>query len=67
MPATPSLATGGITISAATLEPAVSWALTAIFHAPVPESVSVLLTGLIGAAIHAGIGALKARSEAAQQ
>lgn len=66
MPATPSLTTGGITISAATLEPAVSWALGAIFHAPVPESVSVLVTGLIGAAVHAGIGALKARSASVQ-
>lgn len=57
-----SLTTGGITVSAATLEPAVSWALMAIFHSPVPESVSVLVTGLLGAAVHAGINFLAART-----
>ncbi len=59
-----SLTTGGITVSAATLEPAVSWALTAMFHAPVPESVSVLVTGLLGAAVHAVINYINARSAA---
>ncbi|EEF25284.1 conserved hypothetical protein [Ricinus communis] len=61
-----SLTTGGITVSAATLEPAVSWALGAIFHAPVPESIAVLATGLIGAAVHAAINAVKARAAAKQ-
>lgn len=57
-----SLTTGGITVSAATLEPAVSWALTAVFHAPVPESVAVLVTGLIGAAAHSAVNFLAARA-----
>lgn len=61
-----SLTTGGITVSAATLEPAVSWALTAMFHAAVPESVSVLVTGLLGAAVHAAINYINARSAAKQ-
>ncbi|MFP3647571.1 hypothetical protein [Paraburkholderia sp. SIMBA_054] len=61
---TSSVITGGITISAATLEPAVSWALAAIFHAPVPDSVSALVTGALAAAVHAGINALRARSPA---
>ncbi|WOD18662.1 hypothetical protein [Paraburkholderia kirstenboschensis] len=61
---TSSVITGGITISAATLEPAVSWALAAIFHAPVPDSVSALVTGALAAAVHTGINALRARSAA---
>ncbi|WP_193727605.1 hypothetical protein [Paraburkholderia franconis] len=61
---TSSVITGGITISAATLEPAVSWALAAIFHAPVPDSVSALVTGVVAAAVHAGINALRNRSAA---
>ncbi|OUL79961.1 hypothetical protein [Paraburkholderia hospita] len=61
---TSSVITGGITISAATLEPAVSWALAAIFHAPVPDSVSALVTGALAAAVHAGINALRARGAA---
>lgn len=63
MPApTSSIVTGGVTISAATVEPAVQWALTAVFHAPVPESVSVLVTGLVCAAAHAAINRLIARN-----
>lgn len=58
-----ALSTGGIAVSTATLEPAVSWALTAIFHAPVPESVSVLVTGLLGSAIHAAINYVQARAD----
>ncbi|WP_261540527.1 hypothetical protein [Burkholderia multivorans] len=65
MPApTSSIVTGGVTISAATVEPAVQWALTAVFHAPVPESVSVLVTGLVCAAAHAVINRLIARNVA---
>ena len=48
-----SLTTGGIAVSTATLEPAVSWALNVIFHAAVPESVSVLVAGLLAAGAHA--------------
>lgn len=59
---TSSIVTGGLTISAATVQPAVSWALGAIFHAPVPESVSVLVTGLICAAVHAATNYLIARA-----
>jgi hypothetical protein len=59
-----SLPTGGIAVSAATLEPAVSWALSIIFHAPVPESVAVLVTGLLGSAVHAAYNYVLARSEA---
>jgi hypothetical protein len=58
-----SLPTGGIAVSAATLEPAVSWALSAIFHAPVPESVAVLVTGLVGSAAHAAYNYVLARAE----
>jgi len=61
-----SLTTGGITVSAATLEPAVSWALTAIFHSPAPESVSVLVTGLLAAAVHAALNFIAARTAAKQ-
>lgn len=61
-----SIATGGITVSAATLEPAVSWALSAVFHSPAPESVSVLVTGLLGAAAHAVLNYINARSAAKQ-
>ncbi|WP_155640648.1 hypothetical protein [Burkholderia pseudomultivorans] len=63
MPApTSSIVTGGVTISAATVEPAVQWALSALAHAPVPESVSVLVTGLVCAAAHAVINRLIARN-----
>jgi hypothetical protein len=61
-----ALNTGGITVSAATLEPAVSWALSALVHVPVPESVAVLVTGLLGAAVHAGIDFVKNRASAKQ-
>jgi hypothetical protein len=61
-----SLTTGGITVSAATLEPAVSWALSALFHSPAPESVSVLVTGLLAAAVHAGLNFIAARTAAKQ-
>ncbi|MBU9169259.1 hypothetical protein [Burkholderia gladioli] len=61
MPSQSTVITGGVTISAATLEPAVSWALSNLFHAPVPESVAVLVTGLIASGVHAGINALRAK------
>lgn len=59
-----SIPTGGIAVSAATLEPAVSWALSALFHAPVPESVAVLATGLLGSAVHAAYNYVIARAAA---
>jgi hypothetical protein len=64
-----SIPTGGIAVSAATLEPAVSWALSALFHAPVPESVAVLVTGLLGSAAHAAYNYVisRAASKAAAQ
>jgi hypothetical protein len=58
-----SIPTGGIAVSAATLEPAVSWALSALFHAPVPESVAVLVTGLLGSAAHAAYNYVISRAE----
>ncbi|WP_017918027.1 hypothetical protein [Burkholderia gladioli] len=64
MPSQSTVITGGVTISAATLEPAVSWALSTLFHAPVPESVAVLVTGLIASGVHAGINALRAKFSA---
>jgi hypothetical protein len=57
-----SLPTGGIAVSAATLEPAVSWALSTIFHAPVPESVAVLVTGVLGSAVHAAYNYVLSRA-----
>jgi hypothetical protein len=59
-----SIPTGGIAVSAATLEPAVSWALSALFHAPVPESVAVLVTGLLGSAAHAAYNYVASRTAA---
>jgi len=59
-----SIITGGLTISGATLEPAVSWGLSAAFHVPVPESVSVLVAGLLAYAAHGAVNFLKARAEA---
>ncbi|KGC14064.1 putative membrane protein [Burkholderia gladioli] len=61
MPSQSTVITGGVTISAATLEPAVSWALSTLFHVPIPESVAVLVTGLIASGVHAGINALRAK------
>ncbi|MBB3256842.1 hypothetical protein F4827_001688 [Paraburkholderia bannensis] len=61
---TSSIVTGGITISAATVEPVVSWALGAITHAPVPASVSALVTGLICVAVHAAINRIASRAAA---
>lgn len=61
MPSQSTVITGGVTISAATLEPAVSWALSALFHVPIPESVAVLVTGLVASGVHAGINFLRAK------
>ncbi|MGF6549290.1 hypothetical protein [Paraburkholderia youngii] len=61
---TSAVVTGGVAISTATLMPAVEWVLGLVFHVPVPPSVSSLVAGVLVAAVHAGINAVKARSEA---
>lgn len=58
---TSSVVTGGITISAATLQPAVSWLLVQAFHTPVPDTVSALVTGLVAAAVHVALNELSRR------
>ncbi|SOE82094.1 hypothetical protein SAMN05446927_5405 [Caballeronia arationis] len=47
-----SIVTGGLTVSAASLVPAVEWVLGG-FPRPVPNTVSYLLAGLVAAAAHA--------------
>lgn len=61
---TSAVVTGGVAISTATLMPAVEWVLGLMFHVPVPPSVSSLVAGVVVAAVHAGINAVKARAEA---
>ncbi|MDP9652064.1 hypothetical protein [Paraburkholderia caledonica] len=61
---TSAVTTGGIAISTATLMPAVEWILSLMFHVPVPPSVSSLVAGVVVAGVHAGINAVKARTEA---
>ncbi|VVE13246.1 hypothetical protein PCA20602_02747 [Pandoraea capi] len=61
MSQTSSVVTGGITISAATLQPAVSWLLSQTFHTPVPDTVSALVTGLVAAAVHVALNELSRR------
>jgi small basic protein len=61
---TSAVTTGGIAISTATLMPAVEWILGLMFHVPVPPSVSSLVAGVVVAGVHAGINAVKARTEA---
>jgi hypothetical protein len=48
-----SLVSGGLTVGAADLVPAVNWALTG-FHGPVPANLSALIAGGIVMALHAG-------------
>jgi hypothetical protein len=47
-----SIVTGGLTVSAASLVPAVEWTLGG-FPRPVSETVSYLLAGLVAAGAHA--------------
>lgn len=47
-----SLATGGVTVSAATLVPLVSWALNG-FQLPIPETVPYLIAASIVTLAHA--------------
>ena len=49
---TSSIVTGGLTVSAASLVPAVEWVLSGC-HTPVPASVSALVAGLLASGIHA--------------
>lgn len=58
--ANPVLVSSGATVTAASLVPAVQWALNG-FHGGVPESVAALLAGLLVAAFHAGVNWLNNR------
>jgi hypothetical protein len=49
---TSSLVTGGVTFSAGTLVPLVTWGLTG-FHTPIPESVPYLIAAAIITVAHA--------------
>ncbi|HEM7839783.1 hypothetical protein QZM26_17730 [Burkholderia multivorans] len=62
---TSSIVTGGLTVSAASLVPAVEWALSG-FHTPVPESVSSLVAGLVAAGAHALYNYVVSRANAKQ-
>ncbi len=57
-----SVVTGGVTISAATMVPLVSWGLTGFAH-PVPPDVPGLLAALLLTGIHAVYNYLQARKE----
>jgi hypothetical protein len=58
-----SLVSGGLTVGAADLVPAVNWALTG-FHGPVPSNLSGLIAGALVMAIHAGYNYLADRADA---
>lgn len=60
-----SIVTGGLTVSAASLVPAVEWALGG-FPRPVPETVSYLLAGLVAAGAHALYNYLLSRTSSSQ-
>lgn len=57
----PILVSSGVTVTAASIVPAVQWALNG-FHGGVPESVASLLAGVLVAAVHAGLNWLNNRS-----
>jgi len=59
--ANPVLVSSGITVTAASIVPAVEWVLSGFPH-PVPESVSALVAGALVALIHVGINYLNARA-----
>ncbi|MBV2180875.1 MAG: hypothetical protein KUL86_06520 [Castellaniella sp.] len=59
--ANPILVSSGITVTAASIVPAVEWLLSGCPQ-PVPESVSALVAGVIVAVVHAGINWLNNRS-----
>ncbi|WP_250519505.1 hypothetical protein [Caballeronia sp. NCTM1] len=60
MDKTSSLLTGGVTLSAATVEPLVSWAFTG-FHAPMPVSVPFVVASLAVTGLHALYNVVSAR------
>ncbi len=58
-----AIISGGLTVSAAELVPAVEWALGG-FHGAVPTNLAALIAGAIVMALHAGYNAIAARAEA---
>lgn len=56
-----AIISGGLTLSAADLVPAVNWALGG-FHGGVPANLSALIAGAVVMAVHAGYNWLAARS-----
>lgn len=58
--ANPVLLSSGATVTAASLVPAVEWALNG-FKGGVPESVAGIIAGVLVAAIHAGVNWLNNR------
>ncbi|MDN7997362.1 hypothetical protein QZN00_09440 [Burkholderia multivorans] len=58
-----AIISGGLTLSAADLIPAVNWALGG-FHGAVPANLSALIAGAVVMAIHAGYNWLVARAAA---
>ena len=60
--ANPVLVSSGATVTAASLVPAVLWALNG-FHGAVPESVAGILAGALVAVVHAGVNWLNNRSK----
>ncbi|MGS1116039.1 hypothetical protein [Castellaniella sp. UC4442_H9] len=63
--ANPILVSSGVTVTAASIVPAVEWALNG-FHGGVPESVASLLAGVLVAVVHAGLNWLNNRSTPTQ-
>lgn len=61
--ANPILVSSGVTVTAASIVPAVEWLLSGCPH-PVPESVSALVAGVLVAVVHAGINWLNSRTGA---
>lgn len=61
----PVLISSGVTVTAASIVPAVEWALNGFAH-PIPESVSAILAGLLVAAVHLGIQYVNAKIQASK-
>lgn len=55
-----SMVTGGVTLSAATLAPAIAWALNGFPH-PIPESVPYLIAAALLTGAHAAFNVITAR------
>ncbi|KVP90697.1 hypothetical protein WJ95_09320 [Burkholderia ubonensis] len=60
---TSPLVTGGATITVATLDPLVSWALTG-FHAPMPVAVPGVVAALLMTGAHALVNLISSRRTA---